>query len=82
MATPLLQEVDSSENEADIGENSIDEDDVVVRDDKSLFKCSEPKDKYYMVYLIFYLLGIVTLLPWNFFITADDVSYNMYEMGT
>lgn len=71
--TPLLQEVDSSDNEnEDITETP--DDSVVVRDSKSLFKSAEPRDKYYMAYIIFYLLGMVTLLPWNFFITADDVS--------
>jgi equilibrative nucleoside transporter 1/2/3 len=74
--TPLLQEVDSSDNEnEDITETP--DDSVVVRDSKSLFKSAEPRDKYYMAYIIFYLLGMVTLLPWNFFITADD--YWLYK---
>ncbi|XP_062304045.1 equilibrative nucleoside transporter 1-like [Osmerus eperlanus] len=29
-----------------------------------------PKDKYNAVWLIFFMLGIGTLLPWNFFMTA------------
>ncbi|KAG7454272.1 equilibrative nucleoside transporter 1-like, partial [Solea senegalensis] len=29
-----------------------------------------PKDKYYGVWMIFFLLGLGTLLPWNFFMTA------------
>lgn len=33
-----------------------------------------PHDKYNYNYIIFYLLGMTTLLPWNFFITAEDVS--------
>ena len=71
--TPLLQEVDSSDNDnEDVTE--LPDDSVVIRDTKPLFK-TEPKDKYYMAYMIFYLLGMVTLLPWNFFITADDVSF-------
>lgn len=74
--TPLLQEVDSSDNENDIIENT----DVVIRDTKPLFKSAEPKDRYYMAYLIFYLLGMVTLLPWNFFITADDVSIRTCQL--
>lgn len=44
------------------------------RDDKPLFKTPEPKDKYSLVFFIFYFIGMTTLLPWNFFITADDVS--------
>lgn len=69
---PLLQETDSESND----EHS----EVVLsnagtsNDTSPLFKPHEPADKYYMCYVIFYLLGITTLLPWNFFITADDVS--------
>lgn len=33
-----------------------------------------PSDKYHFSYLIFYLLGMTTLLPWNFLMTAEDVS--------
>ncbi|XP_053271526.1 equilibrative nucleoside transporter 1 [Pleuronectes platessa] len=33
-------------------------------------KISSPKDKYFGVWLIFFLLGLGTLLPWNFFMTA------------
>ncbi|XP_067466594.1 equilibrative nucleoside transporter 1-like [Thunnus thynnus] len=29
-----------------------------------------PRDKYYAVWLIFFVLGLGTLLPWNFFMTA------------
>ncbi|XP_078805568.1 equilibrative nucleoside transporter 1-like isoform X1 [Oryzias latipes] len=29
-----------------------------------------PKDKYFGVWLIFFMLGLGTLLPWNFFMTA------------
>ncbi|XP_029949856.1 equilibrative nucleoside transporter 1-like [Salarias fasciatus] len=31
---------------------------------------SSPKDKYLAVWLIFFMLGLGTLLPWNFFMTA------------
>ncbi|XP_040002463.1 equilibrative nucleoside transporter 1-like [Xiphias gladius] len=31
---------------------------------------TSPKDKYFGVWLIFFLLGLGTLLPWNFFMTA------------
>ncbi|KAI4875830.1 hypothetical protein NFI96_004183 [Prochilodus magdalenae] len=30
----------------------------------------EPVDKYHAVWLIFFMLGLGTLLPWNFFMTA------------
>lgn len=33
-----------------------------------------PKDRFGFNYIVFYLLGMTTLLPWNFFITAEDVS--------
>ncbi|XP_054717924.1 LOW QUALITY PROTEIN: equilibrative nucleoside transporter 1-like [Uloborus diversus] len=36
-----------------------------------------PRDKYNIVYVIFGLFGIATLLPWNFFITAND--YWLYK---
>ena len=31
-----------------------------------------PEDSYCMVYAIFFLMGIGSLLPWNFFITAKQ----------
>lgn len=68
--TPLLQQQFDSENEDD------DSNDIVVRDVRPLFK-PEPVDKFYATYFIFSILGIVSLLPWNFFITADD--YWMYK---
>ena len=34
-------------------------------------KSSCPRDKYRMVYIIFYWLGIGTLLPWNMFISVS-----------
>lgn len=72
--TPLLQEVDSSDNDNEDITEIQDDNSVVIRDNKPLFK-TEPKDRYYIAYFIFYLLGMVTLLPWNFFITADDVIF-------
>lgn len=74
---PLLQH---SESESDFEDDILDvnrcdhQDDhvVVTKDLKPLFKVREPSDRYNLAYLIFYLLGMTTLLPWNFFITADD----------
>ena len=39
--------------------------------------CSErekrsPPDCYRLVWLVFYMLGMTTLLPWNFFIAVND----------
>ena len=31
-----------------------------------------PRDKCYTVYMIFFLLGMSTLLPWNFFISLNN----------
>ncbi|XP_017487171.1 PREDICTED: uncharacterized protein LOC108375541 [Rhagoletis zephyria] len=33
-----------------------------------------PPDRFNFTYAVFYLLGIATMTPWNFFITAEDVS--------
>ncbi|KAM3606328.1 uncharacterized protein V6R79_014431 [Siganus canaliculatus] len=38
-----------------------------------------PKDSYNLVYFIFFLMGISSLLPWNFFITAK--SYWLYKLS-
>ncbi|XP_030628609.1 equilibrative nucleoside transporter 3 [Chanos chanos] len=38
-----------------------------------------PEDSYCMVYIIFFLLGIGSLLPWNFFITAKH--YWLYKLS-
>ena len=32
-----------------------------------------PKDPYKLAYIIFYWLGIGSLLPWNFFITGKII---------
>ena len=39
-----------------------------------------PVDQFRMIYLIFGLLGICTLLPWNMFITVS--AYWDYKWGT
>lgn len=33
-----------------------------------------PNDRLSFTYIGFYLLGMITLVPWNFFITAEPVS--------
>lgn len=38
-----------------------------------------PKDSYNLVYIIFFLMGVSSLLPWNFFITAK--SYWLYKLS-
>lgn len=50
--------------------NDYHPDDVIITGTHS----NEPLDKYNFNYIVFYLLGMTTLLPWNFFVTAEDVS--------
>ena len=39
-----------------------------------------PNDKFKLVYIIFYWLGIGTLLPWNMFITVCILSLVIHEL--
>lgn len=41
-------------------------------EDDPLLPQNEPSDPYFMVYFVFYLLGMGTLLPWNFFISVSS----------
>ena len=39
-----------------------------------------PKDHYNLVWIVFYMLGMTTLLPWNFFIAVNDYwNYKVQE---
>ncbi|XP_011253886.2 equilibrative nucleoside transporter 1 isoform X2 [Camponotus floridanus] len=73
---PLLGGASDSEFEDDI-ETEVDDSNISIPDEKPFLKSYEPHDKYNFAYIVFYLLGINTLIPWSFFITADD--YWMYK---
>ncbi|KYN08115.1 PREDICTED: equilibrative nucleoside transporter 1 [Cyphomyrmex costatus] len=73
---PLLGGTDDSEFEDDL-ETEVDDPNIIIPDEKPFLKPYEPHDKYNLAYIVFYLLGINTLIPWSFFITADD--YWMYK---
>ena len=46
-----------------------------AEDEKSeILKKVVVKDSFGIIYFIFVLFGIAVLLPWNIFITAEDVS--------
>ena len=86
---PLLQESDNSEAENvfdqpnpvnSINNEVIDATDVQVRRRGHATNHSEPVDKYNFTYIVFYLLGMTTLLPWNFFITAEEVSHHRIDL--
>lgn len=63
--TPLLQDVDSEEEHISDEPNK--------NDHNHLLSHVDFRDRYNMGYLIFYLLGIATSVPWNFYVTANDV---------
>ncbi|EZA57319.1 equilibrative nucleoside transporter 1 isoform X2 [Ooceraea biroi] len=73
---PLLGGASDSEFEDDV-ETEVDDPNVAIHDEKPFLKSYEPHDKYNLAYIIFYLLGMNTLIPWSFFMTADD--YWMYK---
>ncbi|XP_058801532.1 equilibrative nucleoside transporter 2 [Phymastichus coffea] len=73
---PLLKEDsdDDLENEADTDTDDLA---IVHSHDEPFLKHQLPYDRYNLAYIVFYLLGINALIPWSFFITADD--YWMYK---
>lgn len=79
---PLLQQSETDSDfeddlQVDRSMDHLDNEVIVVKDTKPLFKSREPNDKYNLAYIIFYLLGTTVLLPWFFFITAEE--YWMYK---
>ncbi|XP_033225226.1 equilibrative nucleoside transporter 1 [Belonocnema kinseyi] len=73
---PLLRGISDSEFEDDI-ETEIEEPSISKQDEEPFIKPHEPTDRFQFAYLVFYLLGVTTLIPWCFFMTADE--YWMYK---
>ncbi|KAG6445643.1 equilibrative nucleoside transporter 3 [Manduca sexta] len=70
--------LDSIENEEEVIDDS--EERELVTDScstKVLDNSEQPRDRYCIVYILFYLFGVTSLVPWNFLITAND--YWMYK---
>lgn len=70
--------VEAAEHEEEILDDS--EERELVTDScstKVLDTAEQPRDKYNVVYILFYLFGVTSLVPWNFLITAND--YWMYK---
>lgn len=67
--------IESIENEEEIIDDS--EERELVTDScstKVLETTDEPRDRYRIVYFLFLLFGVTSLVPYNFLITANDVS--------
>lgn len=70
---PLLEhENENSEMDEEEPQNPEDRSYVSVTENEKL---SQPVDRYHITYIVFYLIGMTTLLPWNFFITAEEVIF-------
>lgn len=70
---------DRSSDEEDSEDYSPSESLVPKQPSASLSVRYSPEDSFCVVYIIFFLLGIGSLLPWNFFITAKH--YWLYKLG-
>lgn len=84
---PLLDHSEASGSDAEYLEqisNPHEADHVIVDDDdKNLIsKRNAPLDKYNFTYIIFYLLGMTTMVPWNFCLTSEDVSIELKDITT
>lgn len=67
--------IESIENEEEIIDDS-EERELVTEScsTKVLETAEEPRDRYRIVYFLFLLFGVTSLVPYNFLITANDVS--------
>ncbi|XP_045480382.1 equilibrative nucleoside transporter 1-like isoform X1 [Harmonia axyridis] len=73
---PLLQAGQDMDSDLDKDDNS----EIILHAstrDTSRIIPGQTRDKYYLTYFSFYLLGIVVITPWSFFVTAND--YWMYK---
>jgi len=81
VARPLLAESPKGiELKIERGDDTNLETTVFIKDPNAGPK-SQPKDKYYLIYMILLLFGVANLLPWNVFITATDYFVD-YKLNT
>lgn len=73
---PLLQAGQDIDSDLDKDDNSEIVLDAAIRDTSRIIP-GQTRDKYYLTYFSFYLLGIVVITPWSFFVTANDVSIHL-----
>ena len=67
---PLLNGSGSPNQNGSVSPQSV----TIEEEVKFIDRGSTIKDKHNVIYMVFLLFGIATLLPWNVFITAEDVS--------
>lgn len=72
--------IESVDNEEEIIDDS--EERELVADScstKVLDTAEEPRDRYRIVYFLFLLFGVTSLVPYNFLITANEVSDSTHK---
>lgn len=72
--------IESVDNEEEIIDDS--EERELVTDScstKVLDTAEEPRDRYRIVYFLFLLFGVTSLVPYNFLITANEVSNSTHK---
>lgn len=74
---PLLNGSGSPNQNGSVSPQSV----TIEEEVKFIDRGSAIKDKYNVIYMVFLLFGIATLLPWNVFITAEDY-FVKYKLNT